>query len=126
MRSRLLTVVDMVAVIGELIGTTLFLFFGYAGIEVATLEGRASPDLQVLLYISATFGASLMVNAWIFFRISGGLFNPAVSIMETSRKSRLTLIGNISTCTTSSSSTSPRYSPCNYTTGCFMLSRHPR
>jgi aquaporin related protein len=30
------------------------------------------------LYISLSFGFSLMVNAWIFFRISGGLFNPAV------------------------------------------------
>lgn len=66
--------------IGELIGTTLFLFFSYAGIEVAKLQGRGPPDLEVLFYISATFGASLMVNAWVFFRISGGLFNPAVSI----------------------------------------------
>ncbi|KAB8305176.1 hypothetical protein EYC80_004466 [Monilinia laxa] len=70
----------MVAVIGELLGTTLFLFFGYASIEVATLQGRASPDIQVLFYIAATFGASLMVNVWIFFRISGGLFNPAVTL----------------------------------------------
>ncbi|ESZ94615.1 hypothetical protein SBOR_5026 [Sclerotinia borealis F-4128] len=70
----------IVAVIGELIGTTLFLFFGYAGIEVAKLQDRKPPDLEVLFYISATFGASLMVNAWIFFRISGGLFNPAVTL----------------------------------------------
>ncbi|KAF7871744.1 hypothetical protein EAF04_003851 [Stromatinia cepivora] len=70
----------IVAVIGELIGTTLFLFFGYAGIEVAKLQGRQPPDLEVLFYISATFGASLMVTAWIFFRISGGLFNPAVTL----------------------------------------------
>lgn len=76
----LLTVADIVAVIGELIGTTLFLFFGYAGIEVTRLQGREPPDLEVLFYISATFGASLMVTAWIFFRISGGLFNPAVSV----------------------------------------------
>ncbi len=32
-----------------------------------------------LLYISLAFGFSLAVNAWVFFRISGGLFNPAVS-----------------------------------------------
>ena len=30
------------------------------------------------MYISLSFGFSLMVNAWIFFRVSGGLFNPAV------------------------------------------------
>lgn len=33
-----------------------------------------------LLYISLAFGFSLATNAWVFFRISGGLFNPAVSI----------------------------------------------
>lgn len=32
-----------------------------------------------LLYISLAFGFSLATNAWVFFRISGGLFNPAVS-----------------------------------------------
>jgi aquaporin related protein len=34
----------------------------------------------VSLYISLCFGFSLAVNAWIFFRVSGGLFNPAVSL----------------------------------------------
>jgi len=33
-----------------------------------------------LLYIALSFGFSLAVNAWVFFRISGGLFNPAVSL----------------------------------------------
>jgi aquaporin related protein len=33
----------------------------------------------VLLYISLIFGFSLMVCVWVFFRVSGGLFNPAVS-----------------------------------------------
>lgn len=32
------------------------------------------------LYIALSFGFSLLVNAWIFFRISGSLFNPAVSL----------------------------------------------
>ena len=32
------------------------------------------------LYIALSFGFSLAVNAWIFFRVSGGLFNPAVSL----------------------------------------------
>lgn len=36
-------------------------------------------DTAALLYISMSFGFSLVVNAWVFFRISGGLFNPAVS-----------------------------------------------
>jgi aquaporin related protein len=33
-----------------------------------------------LLYIALSFGFSLAVNAWVFFRISGGLFNPAVTL----------------------------------------------
>jgi hypothetical protein len=42
-----------------------------------------------LLYISLAFGFSLAVCAWVFFRISGGLFNPAVAL-------GLALIGCIS------------------------------
>jgi len=33
-----------------------------------------------LLYISLCFSFSLAVNAWVFFRVSGGLFNPAVTL----------------------------------------------
>jgi aquaporin related protein len=38
-----------------------------------------APNTSVLLYISLIFGFSLMVCVWVFFRVSGGLFNPAVS-----------------------------------------------
>lgn len=31
-------------------------------------------------YIAASFGFALAVNVWIFCRVSGGLFNPAVSL----------------------------------------------
>lgn len=37
-------------------------------------------DEPFSLYIALSFGFSLAVNAWIFFRVSGGLFNPAVSL----------------------------------------------
>lgn len=80
-----------VATLGELVGTTMFLLFAFAGTEVANIRSQASSDttttggttgfnLSVLLYISIIFGFSLMVNVWIFFRISGGLFNPAVTL----------------------------------------------
>ncbi|KAI9815095.1 MAG: hypothetical protein M1827_002938 [Pycnora praestabilis] len=74
-----------VATIGEFIGTTLFLFFAFAGTQVANTKpedgtSKSGFNLAVLLYISLCFGFSLMVNVWIFYRISGGLFNPAVTL----------------------------------------------
>lgn len=87
---------DFVATIGEFVGTTMFLFFAFAGTQVANIQSEASTDnssttnttsggatgfnVSVYLYISVIFGFSLMVNVWIFFRISGGLFNPAVTL----------------------------------------------
>ena len=78
-----------IAMAGEFVGTFLFLFFAFAGTQVAntpqTTTGSRSttlpqgPNPAQLLYISLCFGFSLAVNAWIFFRVSGGLFNPAVS-----------------------------------------------
>ena len=74
----------------------MFLFFAFAGTQVANIQSSASSsssstsnttsgratgfNVSVYLYISIIFGFSLMVNAWIFFRISGGLFNPAVTL----------------------------------------------
>jgi len=84
-----------VASLGEFIGTTLFLLFAFAGTEVANMrqlsssssrpttaageEGQKRFDISVQLYIALAFGFSFMVNVWVFFRISGGLFNPAVT-----------------------------------------------
>ncbi len=34
--------------------------------------------LVFLLFGATSFGASLAINAWIFYRVTGGLFNPAV------------------------------------------------
>ncbi|KAF2085440.1 aquaporin-like protein [Saccharata proteae CBS 121410] len=80
-----------VATIGEWVGTTMFLFFAFAGTQVAnaksntpasstTTNASTGFDPVVMLYVSLSFGFSLMVNVWIFFRISGGLFNPAVTL----------------------------------------------
>ena len=85
--------------VGEFIGTTMFLFFAFAGTEIANLNNAnptpqtASPNSQTannsttstvntanLMFIALAFGFSLMVNVWVFFRISGGLFNPAISL----------------------------------------------
>ena len=77
-----------VAMSGEFAGTFLFLFFAFSGTQVANAQRKFAvsaietqgSDPSQLLYISLCFGFSLAVNAWVFFRISGGLFNPAVGI----------------------------------------------
>ena len=70
----------IIAFLGELVGTFLFLFFAFAATQTANnLLGGRGMDIQTLMYISLAFGFSLAVNVWVFFRISGGLFNPAVS-----------------------------------------------
>jgi len=74
----------LVALIGEFVGTFMFLFFAFSITQVAntTSSGAAvsdSPNTSNLLYVALGFGFSLAVNAWVFFRITGGLFNPAVS-----------------------------------------------
>jgi aquaporin related protein len=74
----------LISFLGELVGTFLFLFFAFAGTQVAnnlrTISGSPHMDLASLLYISLAFAFSLAVNVWVFVRISGGLFNPAARI----------------------------------------------
>ncbi|KAH7406232.1 aquaporin-like protein [Phaeosphaeria sp. MPI-PUGE-AT-0046c] len=70
-----------ISCLGEFVGTFLFLFFAFAATQVANnLLGTSPMNIGALLYISLAFGFSLAVNAWVFFRISGGLFNPAVTV----------------------------------------------
>lgn len=90
----------ILAMVGEFVGTVLFLFFAYLGASVANVPDTSitgesatanvggsstvtatvqAPNTSSLQFIALSFGFSLTVNAWVFFRISGGLFNPAVS-----------------------------------------------
>lgn len=86
---------ELVAATAEFCGTFMFLFFAYGGTSVANTAAVYSnpatagqqngsitqaPNTSVLLYIALSFGFSLMVNVWVFFRVSGGLFNPAVTL----------------------------------------------
>ena len=71
----------LIAMIGEFVGTTLFLWFGFSGAQVAnTVTPAGTTDASQIFYLALIFGFSLMVNVWIFYRISGGVFNPAVSV----------------------------------------------
>jgi aquaporin rerated protein, other eukaryote len=61
------------------VGTTLFLWFSFAGAQASAITGGSTagtPNEVVLT--SLAFGFSLLVTVWAFYRISGGLFNPAV------------------------------------------------
>lgn len=68
-------------------GTFLFLLMALSAAQVANSDTSHAGDdihpgdinLTQLLYISLAFGFSLAVNVSIFARVSGGLFNPAVS-----------------------------------------------
>lgn len=77
------SLIDIVAALGEFVGTTMFLFFAFTGTAVAKIPagaGSSGLDISAQTYIALCFGFSLMVNVWIFYRVSGGLFNPAVSV----------------------------------------------
>jgi aquaporin related protein len=84
----------LVAILSEFLGTTFFLFFALAGTQVAYTHlspstvilpgsparpGGMAVSSASLLYAALSVGFSMMVNAWIFFRISSGLFNPAIT-----------------------------------------------
>ncbi|TXT11248.1 hypothetical protein VHUM_01999 [Vanrija humicola] len=68
----------------------MFLLFSLGGTSVAlqaansvtglVKDGSSVTNSDNLLYIALIFGASLAANVWCFFRISGGLFNPAVTL----------------------------------------------
>lgn len=78
----------LVATAGEFVGTFLFLYLSYAGnlmaasraSSVAPTAAGGGMSSQTVIFISLAYSFSLLVNVWAFYRISGGLFNPAVSL----------------------------------------------
>ncbi len=72
-----------VAAVGEFVGTFLFLYFSYAGNLMAVSRASSTApgggmSSETVIFISLAYSFSLLVNVWVFYRISGGLFNPAV------------------------------------------------
>lgn len=76
----------LVVLIGEFCGTFMFLLLSFIGAQTAINNNdpkNTDPDAPLLpmslLYIASAFGTALAANVWIFYRVSGGMFNPAVS-----------------------------------------------
>lgn len=74
-----------IATSGEFVGTFLFLLFAFLGHSMAVSQApNTGPNQtnsnQTVIYISMSYGLSLLVTAWTLYRISGGLFNPAVTL----------------------------------------------
>lgn len=74
-----------VAATGEFVGTFLFLFFAFLGhqmsVDTAPNTGPNGVNSnQTVIYIAMSYGLSLLVTAWVMYRVSGGLFNPAVTL----------------------------------------------
>ncbi|KAG8936922.1 hypothetical protein FRC02_010012 [Tulasnella sp. 418] len=91
----------------EFCGTFLFLLIGLGGVQAAaTAGGKAKLNIDVnnetgesvihaprsieqVFYISTSMALSLLMTAWLFYRVTGGLFNPCVS-------TALLLVGKLS------------------------------
>ncbi|KAH9945413.1 aquaporin-like protein [Epithele typhae] len=75
---------DLTAAALEFVGTTVFLLLAFGGVQAAAFEAGPNPaqssEIQRVMYVSLCFGMSLLVSAWLFFRVTGGLFNPDVSL----------------------------------------------
>ncbi|CAG8952864.1 hypothetical protein HYFRA_00007578, partial [Hymenoscyphus fraxineus] len=71
-----------VAASGEFIGTMMFLYFGFATHIMSVLEVKPGEGVtpQTVVFVSLGYGFSLLVTVWVWYRISGGLFNPAVTL----------------------------------------------
>ena len=91
---------NLVAVIGEFVGTFLFLFWSFVGTQISNTPKPADgsfPNTSNLLFAALAFGFSLTVNVWAFFRVTGGLFNPSVRHFVTyMNRQMLTSLGNTS------------------------------
>ncbi|GBE90132.1 hypothetical protein SCP_1801560 [Sparassis crispa] len=74
---------DLLAALLEYIGTTVFLLLAFGGIQAAqgeTFSSQNPSNIDHVMYIALSMGFSLLVSAWLFFRVTGGLFNPNVSL----------------------------------------------
>lgn len=75
----------LVAMSGEFVGTFMFLFLAFCGHMMAVDQaGSTGPNgtnsAATVIYISLSYGFALLIAVWTMYRVSGGLFNPAVTL----------------------------------------------
>src|SRR5271156_6352546 len=66
----------------------MFLFMAFGAAHIANLpdassktaNGESFVNTANLAFIATSFGLALLVNVWVFVRVSGALFNPAISL----------------------------------------------
>ncbi|KAI8812214.1 aquaporin-like protein [Cladochytrium replicatum] len=63
--------------LGEFLGTFFFLFIGLGSVPAAAKYDHPAASF---ITISLAFGLGLAISVFIFYRISGGVFNPALSV----------------------------------------------
>lgn len=83
---------DLIAMMGEFVGTVLFLLFSLGAVQSVNSTLNSSPDSTAIttndqaariigfFYISAAFGFALFAMASIFYRFTGSIFNPSVGL----------------------------------------------
>ena len=108
----------VVAAVAEFVGTFMFLFLAYAGHLMAFSRATdaasgGGQSAQTVLVIGLAYAISLLVNVWAFYRISGGLFNPAVSISPAHSSPSGPSLSNRLTCVTTTGNPRSRpHRPC--------------
>ena len=74
---------DLRAAFLEFVGTFVFLsltFGGAQAISSAGGVGQPPPTVLNVFVAAASCGISLIIAAWLFYRITGSVFNPNVSL----------------------------------------------
>jgi aquaporin rerated protein, other eukaryote len=74
---------DFCGALLEFVGTFFFLSLAYGGVQATSSAGgvdQPAPNALNVFIASANFGFSLLASAWLFYRVTGGLFNPNVTL----------------------------------------------